>query len=67
MKEFAKSISTVMDFQTIKLMNKKPIEDKKVYKSEVKITLKKKKVYNNNTSPSYPDSPYSESSDEYLI
>ncbi|GBC01589.1 hypothetical protein RclHR1_04250005 [Rhizophagus clarus] len=71
MEEFAKSMSTLMDFQTdvlrtVKLMNKKPVEDKKVYKSEVKTTPKKKKDHNN-ISPSYPDSPCPGSPGEDLI
>ncbi|CAG8523773.1 15200_t:CDS:2, partial [Racocetra fulgida] len=65
MEEFAKSMPTLMDFQvdvlrTVKLINKKPIEDQKVYKSEVKNTPQKdreKKKATNNTLPSYPESP----------
>ncbi|CAG8534699.1 10406_t:CDS:2, partial [Ambispora leptoticha] len=66
MEEFAKSMQTLMDFQvdvlrTVKLMNKKQIEDPKVYKSEVKDTPQKdreKKKVTNNTLPSYPESPF---------
>ncbi|CAG8512606.1 1791_t:CDS:2 [Dentiscutata erythropus] len=40
--------------RTVKLMNKKPIEGKKVYKSEVKTTPKKKRDYKNRRTPFTP-------------